>query len=457
MEQYEEIRIPELNTGKEPRKKWILAAGIAAVCLAMLAVFGVMAVKFFNSEEKALIKGLQNLVEEAKERQELWEAAAGNTSMDGLGALKTTTTFNLSGDDLPVTLGIDTELLRDDDARRLQAFAALSVMNNELGKLDIYGEDETLMLTLPAIWKQNLAFHTNDIDKQYNDSLLAEKFGRIDEMDISFDLFPEKEASSWKETIEKWQERIDLISSRKKKDSEDEQSEMIIEKLEEMAEISIVERDNRQYRCSQYRITFPKERIENMEAYSEALEEEISISMMQDMLLLISLDENDRIVQIAFEEPVKMSAESEEIKMNMELNGYLCFVGEERSIDDMIVNMQMECSIDTPMLNEGAHLLLGESYDMKDEKVSMQVDIEVLFDENDTCVTTDLKKLTVSVDDIGDMKLTGKVTVEPLQEKIEPPEGETIWIFEMTEEEYEDLEQQLERKLLRWMLMNSLF
>lgn len=457
MEQMEEIRIPELNTGKAPKGKWKLAAVIAAVCVVVSAVFGVMAVKIFNREDKTLINGLHNLIEEVKERQTQWQEA-GAASVDGLGALKTTTTFNLSGDELPVTLGIDTELLKDNAARRLQASAALSVMNNELAAVDIYGEDDTLTLSLPDIWKQNLAFRTDEIARQYNNSLLAEKFGSIDEIELSLELFPEKKEFLWKDAIEEWQGTIDGISSRKKQAADGELPEVVIEKLEEPAEIVIAERDNRQYQCSQYRITIPKERIDDTAAYGSVEKETVEMEVARDVRLLISLDENDRIVQISFEEPVKISILSEEYEMNTQLSGYVCFAGEARSIDDMIVNLQMEFTPDTELLNESAHLILGESYNMQEEKVKMQAEIEVLYNENDTCVTTNFNRLTILVeglDEMGEIKLTGTITAEPLREKIEPPKGDTIWIFEMNEAEYADLEKQLQRKLLRFVLMSS--
>ena len=83
--------------------------------------------------------------------------------------------------------------------------------------------------------------------------------------------------------------------------------------------------------------------------------------------------------------------------------------------------------------------------------------MEVGYDENDTRVTVDIDKLEISNDSIGTYKITGKIDTEPLKEKITPLEGETIQLFRITEEEYEDLGDQLYDYIDKWVTLSSFF
>lgn len=428
-----EILIPEIE--EKPHRKWKAAVGIAFACIVVPAVIAVVLVKAYFTEERALIKGFQKLAQEMKERQELWDAAieasgmaSGDAPANGPDAVKVETSFNLSAEELPFTLGIDTVLLRDAGARKLQASTELSVMNNKLVQLEAYGEDETVILALPALWQQNFAFDAQRIDEQYNASLLAQKWGRIENQSISVTLFPEEGHMSWKEAFVHCREGIEALFS-KRKDSVNALPEVSIERLAEAIEIQIPERDNKQYQCSQYRVTMSDVQI---------MEEK------EEITLLIAVDENDRIVQISLEEPLVLSA--------VELTGSIWFCGEGRSIDDIVVSMQMELSLDALSLEESTLSLFGNmsAEEMTEKKIELQMDAGVVYDENDTGVVTNLDKLTVSVDSIGALKVSGQATVEPLREEIGPLEGEIIRIFEITEEQYEALEQQLVQKLWRW-------
>lgn len=405
MEQQDEIVIPEIED--KPNKKRKLAVGIAAVCIVAVAAVVVVIAKAYFSENRALVKGLQNLAAEVQERQEL-------TEQNKTGAVNAETSFNVSVEDLPVTLGVDTQILRDVEARKLRTSTAVSVMNMNLAKVEIYGEDETLAVAVPTIWEQNFVFDTKQIDKQYNDSLLAEKLGRIDGLpEISIDLFAERERLPWQELVIHCQEIL--------KDLE-------IERIEEKMAVNIPEKDNKQYQCSQYRIVMPAAEIVGMEW--DVLDE--------DMILLLSVDENNRIVQISLEEPLLLP--------EGELTGSISFVGEDRSIDDIIVNMQIKGKADMSHLDESLLSELGGI--SMEQTVEIEMNAECVFDENDTSVTINFDKLTVSVTELGALKIKGSIILEPLEEEIEALEGEYIRIFEITEDEYDALAWQMMKKLL---------
>lgn len=454
MEQLGEIQIPEIEEKKHWNRKWKRAAGILAGCIAVILAAVIVFVRLYFTEERALLKAFRNLSEEIQEQQALWEEASGNGPADSLDQIRLTTICNLSGEELPFTLGVDTTLLRDADARRMKADTEFSVMNNKLLELNLFGEDRTLCVGLPDLFEQNLVFDTEQIDVQYNDSLFAEKFGALEDHAISIDLFPAKRFLPWMQYLESWQEGISM------------------EKLEELIDINVPERENRKYRCSQYRLTISKDwingRIAEIKAVAEekataeekagiAIEEEVTGAITRDIIVTIAVEEkNDRIVRISLEEPVAVAIGEKEREIEIEVSGDICFLGEDRSIDDIVVSMESEVPLTVLGLDEWLLTVFG-SKDGTEDKIEMQLRAEFLYDENDTSVTADLHRLTVSVDRFGTYKLTGEAVLMPLQEAIEPPAGEAIRLFEMTDEEYQDLEQQIMRKIWRWMKAYSIF
>lgn len=447
MEQFEEIPIPEIEEKNGDRRekcgKRKLAVGIASACVVLFIVAGIVFAKVYYSEERALIKGILNLAEELDTRQQLWEAASGNLPDDPLGCIKMTTVFNVSSEELPVTLGVDTILLRDTAVRMMQTSTEVSIMNNKLIEMTVDGNEDTLTIALPVFFKQNLAFDTAYIDRQYNNSLLAEKFGRLEDMELSIELFPENPNEIWEKYYVSLMKGLQNIKTEGFK-------EIKVEKLESPLVINVQEKEGRQYQCSQYRVTIP---------YSESDRENTTGAMavtsegeMDDCIsFFVAVDENDRIVQISLEEPVDIPVKYQEADIDVKLEGNICFLGEERSIDDIVVNMQLEIPLDMLPFNEDLLSSFGNEFINEEDVIELQAKAEIVYHENDSSVTTELNKLTVKVDRIGSFTVSGKIITEPLHETIEALEGDTIRIFEITEEQYQDLEAQFLQRIWRWL------
>lgn len=448
MEQFEEIQIPVMEEKPKKNRNWLVIAAIVAGCAAILAVIVVFIVKVMNIES-TLVKGVRNLTQEMSERRQLWEDATGNTLMNELNKVKTTMSFNVSGDELPVTIGIDSTVLRDGDRREVRGQFDCSVMNTDLFGMELYGGDDKIMLSVPDFLERNLEFDAEGIDTQYNNSLLAEKFGTMESEGISLDLFPEESHFMWTELFLDWQEAAE------NKDPSKELPEIIIEELEEKAEISIAEKDDKKYQCSQYRITVPQERLEGVfedgMAAESGTEMDTAIELSQDMKFLISIDENDRIVQISLEDPLILSMKAQGYEIPVELTGKVSFAGEGRAIDDILVDVETEVSLKAVKTDESVLIPFRSDYYDDDETLGMHMGMEIVYEESDASVIANLDELTFSVDDM-DYKVTGKMTTEPLREEIKPLAGETIRIFEITEKEYEELEGELRRKLLYWLM-----
>ena len=213
---------------------------------------------------------------------------------------------------------MDTIVLRAAAERRVQASTEVSVMNNELVRMTVEGYEDTLTVALPVFFRQNLTFDTERIDRQYNESILAEKFGRIEDMELSIELFPERSTETWNRYY------VNLTENLKNIETEGF-GKVEIKKLEEPLVLNVPEKDNRQYQCSQYRIVIPyHEKGENGRSDNGADRDKLSdngngadsdmlidsASSKDNMVLLIAVDENDRIVQIVSEEPINISTES---------------------------------------------------------------------------------------------------------------------------------------------------
>lgn len=471
MEPIKEINIPEIEEKPQKNNKKVLVTVLSCIAvLAIMAAVGIFIVRAYYSDERKLIKGLQKLAEEINERRQLWEEASGsvmtenafegnaavgnesaeNESAYGLGAMKMITSLNLSGDDLPITLGVDTMLLRDISAHRMRTSTALSVMNNELIGLVIYGDDDKLMLSVPDLWRQNLEFAPERIDRQYNDSLLAEKFGSIESSEVSVDLFPEKDSVS--------------LSGKFKRNFEDSAVKISIEKLEGPIMTGVSDKDgklydDRKYECSPYNVTIPKEWFVGVKADDGATVDmqtaDAAAAIMQDVELLIYMGKNSRIIGIALKEPLQFSVKYGDYEEIAEIRGSAYFLGEGRSIDDIVVNMEAEITMDS--LNpERKELSGGGNNFTGEEKMGLQLKTEIGYDKDDTRITMDVDELTIYIDDGAAFRVTGEIGIEPLREEILPLDGETIQLFKITEDEYEDLKSQLQKKLLKWITLFSI-
>lgn len=442
-----EIQIPEIAEKQNKKKTWIVAAGILVACFIVVAVSIVAIIKIYNTDERKLLKGFMNLAEEVGEWNEVWERETGRNLVDYMDKAKFTGVLNLSSEELPITVGIDLVSMQDVDAKKMQSSMTVSVSNIDLAEITVYGDEKQMIVAMPDFWRQNLAFKTNHIEKQYNNSLWADMLGEIDNEEISIDLFAEQEEQNIEidveQLVEEWKEL--------------KESGLTIEKLDKTVEIDVQSRNNTVYQCSQYRIVIPQELAESLielgnsdggeenEKQPENTVEEI----VSDIVLLVSMDKSNQIVQLQFEKPLALSTGAGE---NIEFSGYMMFLGKERSIDDMLVRLKWSIPMEVMELDDETKNALesfGKSEDLLDT-IEVVTDMNIIFNENDVSVFTDLDKLTMSVDSLGTYKLTGSVKVEPLEETIKPLEGETIQLFQITQEELEDLQNQLLKNLDKW-------
>lgn len=446
---YNQIYIPQME--EKPHKNTKIVVAVILGCIAVfaaMAVAGVMVVRAYNSDERKFMKGFMNLADEINERKQLWETATGESLADGSGSMQTEMTFNLSGDELPFTIGLDMSVLKDNSARKIRSDAELSVMNNALIGYTIYGDDKRIMLSVPEIWRQNFEFSPNHIERQYNESLLAEEFGTIDSEEISIDFFAENEDDLSEDVFKEWLEEILDFSQNMRNSTTGSVEGITIEKPDGTVSVSFPEKDDKEYECREYRMVISKEWIESTqdtEVTVNTTGTEVNVAVSSDLVLLIDMDKNNRIIRISSEKPVQFMVESDEFSGIAGYSMSVGFLGEKRSIDDIYVSIGIDYTLDLT------------DWDYGEEKFLIEFDAQIEYDEDDTCVTTDINKLELSNDTIGTIKMTGKIDMQPLKEKIRPLEGETIQLFRITEEEYEDLEDQLYDTIMKWWTLSSFF
>ncbi|MCD7726612.1 MAG: hypothetical protein LUI12_13850 [Clostridiales bacterium] len=181
------------------KKSRILAAVICVVIL--LGILGGSAWAFYtNTAVYKLTKGLQNLSASVEEMKNPLAEKVGIREillrMEEEGG-HVETRMNLTTDLIPynVTLGVDTELYRDMQAKALNSTTAISVMNYELAHLELYGNEEQICFSVPELFLEDLYFDTENVVSQYNDSIFArELFGQSSMEEFSLRLFPDGEA-----------------------------------------------------------------------------------------------------------------------------------------------------------------------------------------------------------------------------------------------------------------------
>lgn len=90
-----------------------------------------------------------------------------------------------------VTLGVDTAYAKDRRDKEMSASTAVSVMNYELGHVDIYADRDNVCFSIPELFLEDLYLENENVLAQYNDSMWADDWflGEAEGDDFSIDLF----------------------------------------------------------------------------------------------------------------------------------------------------------------------------------------------------------------------------------------------------------------------------
>ncbi len=443
------------GTGSRKRRLWpFIVVGVIAVVL-IAAIVVACVVWYSTRDARRLLAGMQNLAAETREMQEDWAAEAGNT------AFSADTSFNFSTSLLPVTVGIDTVLARDTDAQKMQLSTDFSVMNYNFLSLDAYAEGNQLTVSLPDFFEENFTFSTERIDRQYNDSIFSQFGGSIDQ-EISINLFPEQEADTEENLT--WAELLTYISdalSQRKQDGE--LPSVTFEKIPDEKSITVAEKDDAVYDCTLYRIVIPAEWI------SLWMEEG---QVGEDIPLLVALSADNRILEIALEEPLCLDAllegigadETEEGAMWLTVSVY--FLGEEYSLEDVVMRYSVTDSAGDLLSSDTVSSIIERFADGDDtaevdsDVLYMELAAEMAWNKNDTSVSLDIDHVTMVLGDRANAKLTGSLKLTPLSQTdivMAAPTGETLSLFELNWSDLLSLGSQFMKKAGGWLSLLSYF
>lgn len=465
----------------DPRKNRGVGKKVAigAACgLIVLIGVGIGALAYYRSTPAYRIgKGMMNLAREIGESRNPLAEKIGMSDIAAMmqeegSHVETALDFTV---DVPfvgeTTLGIDTDLNKDMQAKEMSSETSLSLMNYDFAHLNLYADDEVLCFSVPELFLEDMYIENENVVSQYNDSILAGGYPS-DAADFSINLFPDDDERISLREWRNWSSVTDRIEGELNACRE----AMTMEKVE----------------TGLYRVTFPQKESDRllksvMENYGEmtgAKEEpemwkEYQKLILSDVSLLFEIDKNNRIESIVLEDPVAM------LDGGAGLEAEIFFLGEERSIDKIqgkfkahgvdgverevlwqtkqaadeeLYRMDMDLKLDEdgePFVK--MKLLwecdaLKDTFDFdcsaKDEETEVQLVMEGNVDDYVTgeSVKADLDNLTFHMDGEEIFKLTGDIDIEPLRGTIDPSVRPETAFFEMSESDWYGILLQIEDK-----------
>lgn len=313
-----------------PPKNHKRTALIVILCVAavLLAVILGGWFTYVHSAAYKIEKGFLNLMREAEEMKNPLAEKIGADQIRRMlveeGA-HLDTKMNVTTDTFlgQITLGVDTDCEVDRQEKEMAASTSVSVMNYELGSLELYGDEENLCFSIPELYLENVYIENENVLDQYNHSMWANLFGKAEGDDFSIDLFPD----AW------------LFG-----DKEGVGSAFLKEYADEIAEcrrhMAMEKAGKDLYRVSFDELYFNelvRQFLYDYVDFSKVGREEVMgilsyfdvISSADKISFLLEINGANRIESIRVEEPLSLC------KGRIKVSGDIYFLGEERSIEKM--------------------------------------------------------------------------------------------------------------------------
>lgn len=313
-----------------PPKNHKKTALIVILCVAavLLAVILGGWFTYVHSAAYKIEKGFLNLMRESEEMKNPLAEKLGADQIRQMlveeGA-HLDTKMNVTTDTFlgQITLGVDTDCEVDRQEKEMAASTSVSVMNYELGSLELYGDEENLCFSIPELYLENVYIENENVLDQYNHSMWVDLFGKAEGDDFSIDLFPD----AW------------LFG-----DEEGVGSAFLKEYADEIAEcrrhMTMEKAGKDLYRVSFDELYFNelvRQFLYDYVDFSKAGREEVMgilsyfdvISGADKISFLLEINGANRIESIRVEEPLSLC------EGRIKVSGDIYFLGEERSIEKM--------------------------------------------------------------------------------------------------------------------------
>lgn len=456
---------------KEPKSGIAVKILIAAVCavVVIFAAVGIGIAYFRSTPAYRLGRAFFNL---SREIEEIENPLAEKIGAEDIMLMMVeegshiSTKMNFTSESLyGTTVGVDTECYKDVPNKELSADTSISMMNYELAHLNIYADDEALCFSIPELFMENMYIDNENVVGQYNSSFLAELTGIIDAEDFSIHLFADEDERL---SLREWRD-VSSFAERYEEDIANLKDKLVLEKAEK----------------GFYRIVYParemdhllKNIMDNYEAlYEVAGEEEwwkeYDRLIDSDVSVLFEIDRQNRIDSIAFEAPVKM------LDGTASMEASLHFLGDVRSIDKMQGELVVESGdgversihfqvlhtpsedaygldMDLELMEEKDSLLrmkmvsnsdaVQNEFDMNFSMWDDEEDVELILEGSlddivrGRSLKLDLEEISFHVDGEEMFKITGDVSVEPLEGEVTSTVKKGTAFFEMTEDDWLDI------------------
>lgn len=174
------VDVSEVEVKANNKKNLIIIGSIIGAVVVVAAII-VCVMFFLGSDKKKLAKAMLNLVEDNGSYAET--VISTKQLMDIAqrtlyGDCGVEYSVNVSGlENVPATIGVDGELVRRFDDKKMYSTNNLSVMNIDIASLNAYADDTMLYAQVPQLFDNVFMADGASIGKDLNDSVLASLVG----------------------------------------------------------------------------------------------------------------------------------------------------------------------------------------------------------------------------------------------------------------------------------------
>lgn len=470
------IPLPQISQGNNKGPAVKIIAGVACAFVSILVVAIGIAGYLRSRPSYKIVKGFQNLGREISQARNPLLEKIGYEELSLMmrqegGHVNSSLDFSM---DVPMfgstTLGIDTDLYKDMQAKELNADTSFSMMNYDFAHLDIYADEDVFCFSIPELFLEDMYINNENVVSQFNQSILADG-GYTDDMeDFSIELFAGEDEQT---ALDLWRNYEAVY-------------ERFGEELDACREGMKIEKAGK----GLYRITFPAKETNRLfkkfaQSYGDVygMKEDMALFMeydeviSSDVSLLFEISGRNRIESIMLENPAAM------LDGNLMVEAEIFFMGEERSIDKIqgkilasadgngerkalwqiqqnalqhIYQFDMDIKLSEDENTVGKMKLTANCneqqnqfdavFSMEDEETDMEISAEGNIEDvvKGEKLKLYLDQVAFSMDDEELFRITGDVLVEPLKDEVKRTADAKTAFFEMTYDDWLGIIEQLD-------------
>ena len=284
------------NQGKNKNNKGPIILISVFIGIVILAI-GIVSFIIINNPKAKVAKALTDTVKELDSNETFLQKASGENDLyivyKEAGGTEEELQMNILESDMEELKALEKSGIEIktsvDNKNKMALFNASGKYNGkDLGNLGFYTDNKKAMVNLPIIYDKWIAFDCDNIQNQYNNSILG-KYGKMPEEEISIKIFPDETTDI--ATVKELKEKIIKEYLKVNKDKLKEISKNInVEKLDKTKEIMI---NGEEQSCKGYSVFISEnevdEFLESVYAYVETDKQaEITLKELVDRIETIN-------------------------------------------------------------------------------------------------------------------------------------------------------------------------